>query len=314
LIFIIENISLLSPHKSVVLEELFSNMKNMNWNDLKIFLLVAEGGGLSSAARKLNTSVPTIGRRMLVLEEAVGKPLFHRSQSGYSLTKNGETLLTKVRPMKAATFPLEEWLVPDHKRPLVRISAGTGTAAFLADRFSELWSSADSFQLAFVTAEKPLDISHREVEIGIRNRPAESGNLASLKLQKVCFAPYFNRHIQQNEDSGWVAIDHENAVHPAAHWVLNQKNMPVNAWANSPATLHSLIRAGAGIGVMPCFIGDRDQTLKRYSPVIDELTESQWLVTHGDDRHRPEVRTAADRIVKTLLKESPLLAGERPID
>ncbi len=288
-------------------------MKNINWDDIKIFLLVAEGGRLSSAARELKTSVPTVGRRMLALEETVGQPLFHRSQSGYSLTKASETLVTKVRPMEAAALLLEEWLTPNHKRPLVRISAGTGTASFLADRFTDLWSREDTFQLAFVTAESTLDIAYREVEIGIRNRPAESGNLVSRKMQKVCFSTYFNRHVRQRESLDWVAIDADNAVHPAAHWVLNQDDITVNAWANSTATLHSLINAGAGIGVMPCFMGDRDPTLKRLGPIIAELTENQWLVMHGDDRHRSEVRTTADRITKLLQEDSALFAGERPI-
>ena len=192
--------------KTLKFERAFSYMKNANWNDLKIFLLVAEGGGLSSAARELKTSVPTVGRRMLALEELVGRPLFHRSQSGYSLTKAGETLAVKIRPMIMAALPFEEWLVPRQTRPVVRISAGTGTASFLADRFADIWSREDTFQLAFVTAEATLDIVHRQVEIGIRNQKAASGNLVSRKLQKVCFATYINRHVQQADSPNWVAI------------------------------------------------------------------------------------------------------------
>lgn len=288
-------------------------MKNINWNDLHIFFHVAGGGGLSAASRMLGMSVATVGRRMLALEESVGQSLFVRSQAGYNLTKAGETLLAKMRPMKAATRPLEDWLSPEHTRPFVRISAGTGTAGFLADNFSKLWKPGDPFKLAFVTCEASLDIAHREVEIGIRNSPAQSGNLASRKLEQIRFAPFKNRHHQWAEEPEWVAIDAENAHHPSAQWVLAQEDLSICAWANTVPTLHRLVSGGAGIGVMPCFVGDRDQVLMRAGPVIDNLTETQWLVMHGDDRHRSEVRTVSDRIVSLLQEHSALFEGERPL-
>lgn len=288
-------------------------MKNTNWDDLRILLLVAEGGGLSFAARELKVSVPTVGRRMLALEEAVGKPLFNRSQAGYTLTKAGEELASKSLPIRAAARAVDEWLAPEIKRPLVRVSAGTGTAGFLASHFSTLWNNNDLFQIAFVTAEAVLDIAHRQVDIGIRNQQAETGNLASRKLQEICFAPFKNRHAEWNDQPAWVAIDGENAKHPAAHWVLKQKDVSIKTWANSAATMHSLVLAGAGVGIMPCFMGDRNPVLKRAGPIIEDLTETQWLVMHGDDRHRSEIRTVADRITNLLHRHSALLSGQQPI-
>jgi len=74
-----------------------------------------------------------------------------------------------------------------------------------------------------------------------------------------------------------------------------------------------MIRGGAGIGVMPCFIGDRDPVLMRASDFIEELTETQWLVMHDDDRHRKEVRMVIDRITALFSDHAALLAGERPL-
>ncbi|MGI9504244.1 MAG: LysR family transcriptional regulator [Geminicoccaceae bacterium] len=288
-------------------------MKKLNWEDLRIFFHVAQGGGLSAAARQLDISVPTAGRRMLALEEATGRSLFLRSQSGYTLTKAGEALFSKVRSMEAAARPLEDWLSSEGARPLVRISAGTGTAGFLATNFTRLWQPDDPYRLAFVTTEARLDIAHREIEIGIRNRPAESGNLASRKLQQLRFAPFRNRHRQWPGEPDWVAIDASNARHPAAHWVLARDDIAISAWANSAATLRDMIRGGAGIGVMPCFIGDRDPVLVRAGGFIEDLTETQWLVMHDDDRHRKEVRIVIDRITALFSDHAALLAGERPL-
>lgn len=288
-------------------------MNKPNWEDLHIFFHVARDGGLSAAARQLGISVPTAGRRMLALEEVTTQSLFVRSRSGYALTKSGEELFSKVRAMQAAARPLEEWLSSDRMRPVVRISAGTGTASFMADNFTRLWRPDDPYRLAFVTAEARLDIAHREVEIGIRNQPAESGNLASRKLQLLRFAPFQNRYRQWPGEPGWVALDASSARHPAAHWVLARDDISICAWANSAATLRDMVRGGAGIGVMPCFIGDRDPALIRAGGLIEELTETQWLVMHDDDRHRTEMRMAIDRIVTLFVDHAALFAGDRPL-
>jgi hypothetical protein len=65
----------------------------------------------------------------------------------------------------------------------------------------------------------------------------------------------------------------------------------IAAWANTPRTLHDLIRAGVGKGLLPCFAGDRDPLLERAGEPVAELAESQWTVMHNDDRHRADVRT-----------------------
>ncbi|HZF35393.1 MAG TPA: LysR family transcriptional regulator, partial [Candidatus Angelobacter sp.] len=44
----------------------------MQWNDVRIFLTVAETGSLSAAARRLKLSQPTVGRRIQSIEHALG--------------------------------------------------------------------------------------------------------------------------------------------------------------------------------------------------------------------------------------------------
>lgn len=57
-------------------------MKNIGWDSYQLFLDVARGGGLTGAAATSGLSPATIGRRMLELEQRIGKILFVRSQTG----------------------------------------------------------------------------------------------------------------------------------------------------------------------------------------------------------------------------------------
>jgi DNA-binding transcriptional LysR family regulator len=288
-------------------------MKNLDWEDLKVFIRVARGGGLSPAAAELGLSPATVGRRMIALERAVARPLFVRRQSGYELTDDGRTLLAKALAMEAGARPIEDWLSAGGNRPLVRISAGTWTANFLASNFARLWTPDDSFRVAFKTTEAKLDIAHREVEIGVRNRQPDSANLAARRTGEVAQAPFRARNLSSAQMDVWVAIAAEDQTTRSARWVSAQPGIVVAAWANTPRTLYDLIRAGVGKGVLPCFAGDRDPLLERAGEPIEELREGQWLVMHNDDRHRSEVRTVIDRMTSVLTAHAALFAGERPI-
>ncbi|MEZ5823418.1 MAG: LysR family transcriptional regulator [Geminicoccaceae bacterium] len=285
----------------------------MNWDDLQIFVHVAREGGLSGAARKLGLSVPTTARRMLALEAATLQSLFVRSPSGYRLTDAGEMLYRKARVMESAARPIEEWLDRRGQRSTVRISAGTATTSFLSRYFRRLWQSGDPFRIALLPTESRLDIAHREIDIGIRNRPEDSGNLACRKLQILRFAPYRRRFAGPAETLEWVSLDTTSAVHPAARWVLSRDDIEICAWASSVTAVRDLVRAGVGMAVMPCLVGDSDPGLERAGPPIEELTETQWLVLHGDDRHRSDIRCVVDRITALYKDEAALLAGERPL-
>jgi len=52
---------------------------------------------------------------------------------------------------------------------------------------------------------------------------------------------------------------------------------------------HRMIANGAGIGILPAFIGARDPTLVPLLAGQVELQRSFWLVTHSDTRQLPRI-------------------------
>lgn len=287
-------------------------MKNIDWSDLHIFLHVVRGRGLTGAARSLASSPATVGRRMLALEQAIGQALFIRRQTGYQLTRAGEALHERAAAMEAAARPIGD-LFDVAQRSVVRISAGTWTANFLASNFSKLWTPDDRFRIAFKTTEAKLDIAHREVEIGLRNSAPGETNLASQRTVSVAQAPFRARNLPPSRAEQWVLISPDDYATRSARWVASLPGLSIAAWANTPRTLYDLIRAGVGKGLLPCFAGDRDPELERAGDEVPELREYQWVVMHNDDRHRTDVRAVIDRIVALSEAHAPLFAGERPI-
>jgi DNA-binding transcriptional LysR family regulator len=66
----------------------------MNLNDLKVFLAVADASGVNRAAPYLGRVASNVSTRVAYLERAFGVTLFVRSNSGMSLTREGEVLRT----------------------------------------------------------------------------------------------------------------------------------------------------------------------------------------------------------------------------
>lgn len=67
--------------------------------------------------------------------------------------------------------------------------------------------------------------------------------------------------------------------------------------------MQSAVRHGAGIAVLPCYLGDADEALLRLSDPIEALTTQLWLLTHPDLRHVARVRAFMEAMTKGIRTE-----------
>lgn len=262
------------------------NETSLDWDDLRLFLAVARLGGLSAAAAATGKSAPTLGRRMLALERQTGEDLFRRLPRGYELTSEGETLLATAVALEARILPLAEGK-SSPSGPLVKLSAGAWVTHVLCGRVSEI-TGTDRVRLRFIAADEPLDIGHREADIGIRNRRPLDTRLAGRKIGTVQFAAFASGE----GTSGWARVI---GTTPSARWVEGQPRTKDDLEVTHPRNALDLALAGACRAVLPTFIGAQVPKLLQVSPPIPELEHDQWLVTHHEDRFLPEVRRIIDR-------------------
>jgi DNA-binding transcriptional LysR family regulator len=75
--------------------------------DLRYFVVVADHGSFTRAARELFVTQPTLSKQIAVLERALRAPLFHRDHDGVRLTAAGAALLPHARSMIAAAGAAE---------------------------------------------------------------------------------------------------------------------------------------------------------------------------------------------------------------
>lgn len=81
---------------------------NINFNQLRSFLLVAEEGNLTRAAQRRHTTPSAVSAHLQQLEDQLELKLFRRTRQGMDLTDEGERLLPSARRVLAATRDLAD--------------------------------------------------------------------------------------------------------------------------------------------------------------------------------------------------------------
>lgn len=172
------------------------------WDDVQLFLAVAESGGLSAAARKLRIGQPTVSRRLAELERRLGYQLFLREAAGARLTSSGERLVEPARKMAEWAGEVTRTAAKGERAPegVVRVTAPPGVAFdFLAPLAGWLRDKLPLVRLEVLSSINYLDLARGEADLALRGRPAEHADLvtvASLEHENAVFvAPEYARRL-----------------------------------------------------------------------------------------------------------------------
>jgi DNA-binding transcriptional LysR family regulator len=162
------------------------NSLKFDWNRARAFLVTAEEGSLSAAARALGMSQPTLGRQVEALESELDVVLFQRVGRGLVLTPSGLQLLDHVRKMGEAAnhFSLAAFGQSQSIEGNISISASEVYAALLLPPIiKKLRAAEPGIKIEIVATHHTSDLRRREADIAIRNfRPTEPDLIA----KKIC--------------------------------------------------------------------------------------------------------------------------------
>jgi DNA-binding transcriptional LysR family regulator len=167
---------------------------HMAWDDLRVFLAVAETGSLSAAAKRLGVTQPTVSRRIADLESSVGEALFVRSAEGAAVTSFGESLLEPSRRMAEWAAEVERAAARAETSPqgTVRITAPPGVAFdFVAPFAAWAREKLPDVRLEVLSSIQYLDLSRREADLALRfAAPAQRDviTIASVEIAVGAFA------------------------------------------------------------------------------------------------------------------------------
>jgi DNA-binding transcriptional LysR family regulator len=108
-------------------------------------------------------------------------------------------------------------------------------------------------------------------------------------------------------------VDETLAHLDSARWLRSQGlDSRVAVRTSSLLNVLALVRAGVGLGALPCHLGDRDPSLRRVMEPPREWRSELWLLTRPELRKVPRVRGLFDRIYEGTRPSVDLLEGRCP--
>jgi len=271
----------------------------MNWDDLRYFACFAASGSLSAAARALNVEHATISRRIQSLEADLNLKLVDRRGRKLLLTPSGEEVAAIIEKMEfgAQQVLRHAWHAASDVRGEVKISAPPAfAAAILAEPVTALQRKHPKLRLFISSDIHTAALDQRQADIAIRLRRPEHGDLTMVKLGEMAFRLYARPdYLVRTVEADWQYVSLGGALaHAPQQRAIEAKAIAPGLSADHIEMQLALVRAGAGIAMLPDFLAAEDQALTRIEtpPLIREV----WLTYHSDAKNAVPIQT----VVKEL--------------
>ena len=287
---------------------------NFDWNHARAFLVTAEEGSLSAAARALNTTQPTLGRQVSALEEELNVVLFERIGKRLVLTPGGLDLLEQVRMMSeaAAKVSLMASGQSNALEGLVTISASELYGTFLLPpiigRIREL---EPGIEIEVVASNATSDLGRREADIAIRNFQPTQGELIARKIGEhqarlYAAASYLQKAptIETLDDlavHSFIGFDRSDMlIKGFAEQGLTLSHQQFPLISNNQMVQWQLMQQGLGIGILPDVIADLTPALQAIPLDRPVISYPLWLTAHRELRHSRRIRFVYDQLAEQL--------------
>lgn len=285
-----------------------------DWNRVRAFLVTAEEGSLSSAARELSLSQPTLSRQVSALERELGVALFERGPGGLELTPNGLALLEFARDMGETAGKLS--LAASGRSQAIEgsvcISATELAAAFvLPPIIHDLRAQEPGIDVEIVASQHASDLRRREADIALRAfRPTQPYLIARrlgeshhyLYASKSYLKTYeLPEKTQDLDDATFLGFDRtETLIDLYRTWglELTQKHFPIII--HDQLVQWAMAKAGLGIALMIEDIAANEPEMVQLYPGSTPLITENWLVTHRELHTSRRVRFVYDFLLERL--------------
>lgn len=292
----------------------------MNWNDLRVFLALAREGSIRAAAVRLSVSHSTVVRRIEALETSLRVRLFERLPMGYTLTPVGEAMLKQAEKVENAVHGLELSVIGQDTKLSGKIRVTTASNFMLEElitphlqQFKLIYPDID---IEINTSYDVIDLAKREADVAIRYMKSPPEYLVGHCLPSFHVSYYASHEYLAQHDlkadpptANWIGMD-EIASFPTSRWLRDSPypHIPVR-WCLPLMSLKAAAKAGLGMVVLPCFVGDKDPQLQRVPPEKVVPYSPGWVLTLDDLRTTERVRVFVAFIAKAIWQHADLIEG-----
>ncbi len=299
-----------------------------DWDDLRIFLALVSKGSVRAAAESLDVDNSTVSRRIRAFEQKLGVRLFERLPTGYTPTSAGEDMLDSAQQVEEEILALERRLLGQDTRLTGELRVTMPDLLAMKLLMPDLATFTQIYPgigLEINVSYEHLDLTKREADVAIRLTDNVPEHLVGQRLLQQATAAYASTTYLAQHDLAdvpahdlsslasltWLGWD-DQMTYPK--WVKesNFPTVPVRHRLNNAVLQLEAVKVGIGIGVLPCFIGDQEPSLRRLPPGRPKLGKHIWLLTHPDLSNTTRVQTFLDFMASAITSRSDLIEGHCP--
>ncbi len=294
-----------------------------DWDDLRVFLAVARARKVAPAARALGIDATTIGRRLARLEMSLEAGLFEMAAGERTLTERGLALMRHAESVESAALAAMEDVTGEQRRlsGQVRLSVAEGFGTWvLAPGLADFHARHPGIRLDLITASGFLNPSKREADMAVMLARPQRGRLSVKRMGDyrlhLYAAPAYLARAGRPEAPGQlrghalIGYVPEFIFSPELDYLDEvEAGLEANLRSTSITMQYRMVADGAGIGVLPDFIGQRDPMLVPLLTDRVEIMRSFWLVTHGDLRKLARIAAVAQWLQDRVSTLKPIDGG-----
>ena len=285
-----------------------------DWSLVQAFLMVAEEGSLSGAARALGASQPTVGRQIKTLERQLNAELFKRQARGLELTETGAALVSPARIMRDAMGQIALTAAGQSAQVegTVRITASVMMSLYhLPDIVARIRHEEPAIAVEVVPSDESRNLLYREADIAIRMyRPTQldliNQHIGDIPITICASKSYIARRGPVNGITD--LANHDVVGYDESPIILDGfRQMGIDVTrdyfkvrCDDHATYWNLVRAGCGIGFSQVKIAERDPDVVTIDAGVNIPPLPVWLVAHEAMRHTPRIRRVWNMLAEGL--------------
>ncbi len=293
------------------------------WDDLRVLLEVSRDHSLSATAARLKTSHTTLSRRLAALEQSLSARLVERTGAGVTMTRLGKELVARAQQMETAALDAERWVSGDDQRLEGRVRLSTTEAFAQHLLFPSLRVFQDAYpaiELEVLVGNTQVDLSKGEADVAIRAAPTKTPSLVAKRVATLAVGLYVSNDYARRkgplETEGFKG-------HEVVGYLAEARGFPESQWLSTHAAqarvslrqssvlgILAAVNAGLGLGLVPCFLGDADRSLRRVGALDAALQRGIWVVADRRVHRAARVRVLTEYISKMLASKRALLAGK----
>ncbi|NUT79419.1 MULTISPECIES: LysR family transcriptional regulator [Pseudomonas] len=207
------------------------------FQEMQVFLAVAQASGFSAAARRLGLSAASVTRAVAALEQRIGTPLLVRTTRNVYLSEAGQRFLEDCRRILSDLQEAEDSAAGSHVQPRGQLTITAPVLfgqLFVTPLLVDYLHQFPEVSINALLLDRTVSLVEEGIDVALRIGELPDSNLHAVRVGEVrrvvCGAPdFFSRHGRPRhpEDLERMPVVASSAIGQVKSWTFIDSGQPL---------------------------------------------------------------------------------------